>query len=196
MPTRIATQIAASARLLTAMATDQELAQTLAAAADACVRSLRNGGKVLLAGNGGSAADAQHVAAELVGRFAYDRPGLPAIALSTDPSIVTALGNDYGFEQLFARQVQALGKPGDILLVYSTSGTSLNIVRALETAKGQNLVTCGLTGTKGQKGPMAALCDYLLAVPTTATPQVQEGHLVLEHILCGLIEEAIFPRPA
>lgn len=196
MQTQIATQIAASARLLTAMATDQELAQTLSAAADACVRSLRNGGKVLLAGNGGSAADAQHVAAELVGRFAYDRPGLPAIALSTDPSIVTALGNDYGFEQLFARQVQALGKPGDILLVYSTSGTSLNIVRALETAKGQNLVTCGLTGTKGQNGPMATLCDYLLVVPTTATPQVQEGHLVLEHILCGLIEEAIFPRPA
>lgn len=188
----IASRIAETARLMTAMATDSQLCDRLAATADACVDCLKGRGKILLAGNGGSAADTQHIAGELVGRFAFDRPGLPAIALTTDTSILTAVGNDYDFNQIFARQVQALGQQGDILITYSTSGQSANILQALEVAQANGLVTIGLTGNKGQKGPMAILCDHLLATPTDDTPQIQEGHLVLGHIICGLIESKIF----
>ena len=190
----IASKINETARLMTAMAADEQLCDHLAATADACVKCLQNGGKILLAGNGGSAADTQHIAGELVGRFAFDRPGLPAIALTTDSSILTAVGNDYGFNRLFERQVQALGRKGDLLIVYSTSGQSENILRALEVARTMELITAGLTGTRGKSGPMAPLCDHLLAVPADATPQIQEGHLVLGHILCGLIENIIFGK--
>jgi D-sedoheptulose 7-phosphate isomerase len=154
---------------------------------------LQQGGKILLAGNGGSAADAQHIAGEFVSRFAFDRPGLPAIALTTDTSIITAIGNDYGYEKLFARQVQANGNKGDVFIGYSTSGTSPNILRAFEEARKQGLVCIGLTGDRG--GPMLELCDYLLEVPSNDTPKIQEGHLVLGHILCGLVENAIFKAP-
>lgn len=147
----------------------------------------------MLAGNGGSAADAQHIAGELVSRFAFDRPGLSAIALTTDSSIITSIGNDYGFEKLFARQVQAHGKTGDVFIGYSTSGKSPNILRAFEEARKQGLVCIGMTGNHG--GPMQALCDYLLEVPSNDTPKIQEGHLVLGHILCGLMESAIFKAP-
>ncbi|MDZ7641588.1 MAG: D-sedoheptulose 7-phosphate isomerase [Desulfurivibrio sp.] len=188
----IASRITETAQLLTAMAADTRLCDLLAAAARDCAACFNNGGKILLAGNGGSAADTQHLAGELVGRFAFDRPGLPAVALTTDTSVLTAVGNDYGFERLFARQVQALGRRGDVLIGYSTSGQSANILRALEEARAGGLVTIGLTGGKGHHGPMAPLCDYLLATPTDDTPQIQEGHLVLGHILCGLIESEIF----
>ena len=152
--------------------------------------SLQNSGKILLAGNGGSAADAQHIAGELVSRFAFDRPGLAAIALTTDTSILTAIGNDYGYEKLFSRQIQALGLAKDVFIGYSTSGRSPNILKAFEEAKQKGLVCVGLTGNKG--GPMHELCDVVLAVPSADTPKIQEGHLMLGHTLCGLIENKIF----
>lgn len=170
------------------------LQAALAAAAAACAKCLQGGGKILLAGNGGSAADTQHVAGELVGRFAYDRPGLPAIALTVDTSILTAVANDYGYEAVFARQVQALGVAGDVLIGYSTSGRSPNILRALAEARARNLVTIGMCGEDGSD--MSALCDHLLAVPSRATPRVQEMHLVLGHALCEVIERGLFPREA
>lgn len=172
------------------MLADKQLQSTANAAAMACVKSLLNGGKMLLAGNGGSAADAQHIAGELVSRFAFDRPGLPAVALTTDTSILTAIGNDYGYDKLFSRQVQAQGNEGDVLLVYSTSGNSKNIIKALEVAREKGLITIGMTGNRG--GRMVDLCDYLLAVPDSSTPKIQEGHLGLGHIICGIIENVIF----
>jgi len=176
------------------MLSDAQLLRKVTDAAYACVKSLKAGGKILLAGNGGSAADAQHIAGELVSRFAFDRPGLPAVALTTDSSILTAIGNDYGYEKLFERQVQANGKAGDILIVYSTSGKSVNIIKALEQAREMGLVTIGLTGNKG--GRMVELCDYLLDVPSAETPKIQEGHLGLGHIICGIIENVIFGEAA
>jgi D-sedoheptulose 7-phosphate isomerase len=186
-------QLAEAQRILAAMRSDAALLATLESTAQACLRSLRAGGKLLLAGNGGSAADAQHIAGEFVSRFAYDRPGLAAVALTTDTSILTAIGNDYGYEQLFARQVRALGRPGDLLLAYSTSGRSPNVLRALEAARELGLVTVGFTGNRG--GPMRELCEHLLEVPSADTPKIQEGHLVLGHVFCGLVESEMFPRP-
>jgi len=173
---------------------DKALQVKVTEAAYACVEALQNGGKILLAGNGGSAADAQHIAGELVSRFAFDRPGLPAVALTTDTSILTAIGNDYGYEKLFERQVQANGRAGDVLIVYSTSGKSPNIIKALEKAREMGIVTIGLTGNKG--GRMVDLCDYLLDVPSSETPKIQEGHLGLGHIICGIIENVIFGEAA
>ena len=177
-------------QVMAAMLADESLQATVQQAAEACIACLEAGGKILLAGNGGSAADAQHIAGEFVSRFAFDRPGLPAIALTTDTSIMTAIGNDYGYEKLFARQVQALGSQGDIFIGYSTSGKSPNILLALQEARIKGLVCIGLTGNRG--GSMHDLCDYTLAVPNADTPKIQEGHLVLGHILCGLVENAIF----
>ena len=189
----ISAQIAEAKRVLTAMLADEVLLSTLETAAGSCIGCLQHGGKVLLAGNGGSAADAQHIAGELVSRFAFDRPGLPAIALTTDSSILTAIGNDYGYEKLFSRQVQAHGNKGDVFIGYSTSGKSPNILRAFEEARSRGLVCIGLTGNRN--GPMRELCDHLLEVPSGDTPKIQEGHLVLGHILCGLIENAMFKAP-
>ncbi|MDY7579609.1 D-sedoheptulose 7-phosphate isomerase [Herbaspirillum sp. RTI4] len=163
------------------------------AAARACITCLQNGGKILLAGNGGSAADAQHIAGELVSRFAFDRPGLPAIALTVDSSVLTAIGNDYGYEKLFTRQIQAHGNKGDVFIAYSTSGKSPNIVGALEEAHQRGLITIGLTGNRDSAMP--ELCDHILQVPSADTPKIQEGHLVLGHILCGLIERELFKAP-
>lgn len=176
--------------VMSAMLHDEALGLALKSAAEACIGCMRRGGKILLAGNGGSAADAQHIAGELVSRFAFDRPGLPAIALTTDTSILTAIGNDYGYDSLFARQVQAHGNKGDVFIGYSTSGKSPNILRAFEEARARELVCVGLTGNRG--GAMRELCQYLLEVPAAETPKIQEGHLVLGHILCGLIEKALF----
>ncbi len=187
-------QLTEAGRVITAMLADPRLLATLQAASQACIASLKQGGKVLLVGNGGSAADAQHIAGELVSRFAFDRPGLPAIALTTDTSILTAIGNDYGYERLFARQVQALGRAGDVLIAYSTSGKSPNILLALHEAREKGLCCVGFTGNRG--GPMRDVCDHLLEVPSADTPKIQEGHLVLGHILCGLVETAMFAAPA
>lgn len=149
-----------------------------------------NGNKILFAGNGGSAADAQHLAGELVSKFYFDRPGLPAIALTTDTSILTAIGNDYGYENLFARQVQANGIKGDMFIGISTSGNSANIVKAMEECKNKEIITVGLTGKTG--GKLADICDYTIKVPTDETPRIQEAHIMIGHIICALIEETIF----
>jgi len=186
----IAEQIAETQRVFAAMLVDETLVATLEAAAGACIECLQQGGKILLAGNGGSAADAQHIAGELVCRFAFDRPGLPAIALTTDTSILTAIGNDYGYEMLFSRQVQAHGQKGDVFIGYSTSGKSPNILRALEEARVRGMLCVGLTGNRGES--MRELCDFLLEIPSTDTPKIQEGHLMLGHVLCGLVENALF----
>jgi D-sedoheptulose 7-phosphate isomerase len=187
-------QIGEAQRIMSAMLADETIVSALKETAEACINAMRTGSKVLLAGNGGSAADAQHIAGEFVSRFAFDRPGLPAIALTTDTSIITAIGNDYGYEMLFARQIQAHGNKGDIFIGYSTSGKSPNILRAFEEAKNKCLICIGMTGNGG--GPMMELCDYLLQVPSTDTPKIQEGHLVLGHILCGLVENALFEAPS
>lgn len=187
-------QISESLRVLCAMGKSRVIVSTLAAIAQACIDCIQGGGKILLAGNGGSAADAQHIAGEFVSRFAFDRPGLPAIALTTDTSILTAIGNDYGYEVLFSRQVQANGNRGDVFIGYSTSGKSANILRAFKEAKERGLVCVGLTGNRG--GPMRDLCDFLLEVPSSDTPKIQEGHLVLGHIICGLVEKGLFKLSA
>jgi D-sedoheptulose 7-phosphate isomerase len=179
-----------SLRVFQSMLIDDRLISVTQFTAEICINALKSGNKILLAGNGGSAADCQHIAGELVSRFEFDRPGLPAIALTVDSSILTAIGNDYGYEKLFERQLQSLAKPGDIFFAYSTSGKSPNILKALEYAKSAGIVSVGFTGNR--QGPMKSLCDYLLEVPSPDTPRIQEGHLVLGHIICGLIENAIF----
>lgn len=186
----IYSQINEAQRVMSEMASSEVIQKQLEEISRACIYCLKNGNKILLAGNGGSAADAQHIAGEFVSRFAFDRPGLPAIALTVDTSILTAIGNDYGYEKLFARQIQALGNEGDIFIGYSTSGKSPNILLAFEEARKKGVVCVGLTGNRG--GEMQDLCDYLLEVPSADTPKIQEGHLVLGHIICGLVENEIF----
>src|SRR6266545_7923842 len=171
---------------------DKRLVETIAAVVDRVSAALGAGNKVLLAGNGGSAADAQHLAGELVSRFAYDRPGLPAFALTTDTSVLTAIGNDYGYEQLFARQVEAVGSAGDVFFGISTSGRSPNVLSALDAARAKGLVTVGMTGRAG--GQMPGRCDYLLRVPSDSTPRIQEGHIAIGHAICQIIEARLFPR--
>ncbi|MDL2279882.1 D-sedoheptulose 7-phosphate isomerase [Desulfovibrio sp. OttesenSCG-928-G11] len=156
--------------------------------------TLARGNKLLICGNGGSAADAQHLAGEFVNRFLIDRPPLPAIALTTDSSVLTAVGNDFGFELLFAKQVQALGQAGDLLLVISTSGNSPNIIEALKAARERGLTSLGLTGNGG--GKMASLCDFLINVDSASTPLIQEVHLAVEHLLCGLTDYYLFENVA
>jgi len=161
------------------------------AAARLLVATLRAGGKVLICGNGGSAADAQHFAAELVGRFRKERNALAAIALSTDSSVVTSLANDYSFSQIFARQVEALGKPGDILVAISTSGNSPNVMEASRRAREMGIKTMGLLGNAG--GQLFKDCDLAVVVPSRDTARIQEGHGVVIHILCRLVEDELFP---
>lgn len=194
MKNYIRAQIQETQRVMSAMLLDDALLARVEAAAEACITALSNGSKILLAGNGGSAADAQHIAGEFVSRFAFDRPGLPAIALTTDTSILTAIGNDYGYDKLFARQVQAHAQKGDVFIAYSTSGKSPNVIVALQEAKSRGVVCIGMTGNLG--GPMKDLCDHYLDVPSVDTPKIQEGHAVLGHILCGLVERALFKVPA
>lgn len=151
---------------------------------------LAKGGKLLFCGNGGSAADSQHLAAEFVNRFMLERPPLPAIALTTDTSILTAIGNDYGFEQTFSKQVQALGQEGDVLVGISTSGNSPNVIRAFKAAREKNMVTVGMGGASG--GEMAAYCDHMLLAPTKSTPVIQEVHIAAGHLLCRLVDYFLF----
>lgn len=164
--------------------------QQVRQAAKSMALCLAKGGKILLAGNGGSAADAQHWAAELVNRFILDRPPLAAIALSTDSSVLTAIGNDFGFEFVFSKQIQALGKEGDVFLAISTSGNSPNILEALQVARAQGLKTIGFSG--GGHGKMENLCDIMLAVPHKSTPLVQEIHATIGHLLCALVDHYLF----
>lgn len=157
----------------------------------ACGDALARGNKIMLAGNGGSAADSQHIAAEFVSRLARDRRALAALALTTDTSILTAAGNDYGFETVFARQVQGLGRPGDVFIAISTSGNSPNILCALEAARQMEILTIGFTGAGG--GRMAGLCDILLRAPSSQTQYIQEMHIKVGHIVCAIAESAFLP---
>jgi len=168
----------------------ESLAEAVAAAATAVTATLRKGGKVLLCGNGGSAADAQHIAAELVGRLRLERGGLPAIALTVNASVMTSLANDYGYDMVFARQVDALGCEGDLLVGISTSGRSPNVVRALEAARAGGVITVGLTGR--EPGEMGALCDHLLAAPSDDTQRIQEVHIAAGHAICEIVESELF----
>jgi len=162
---------------------------TAVAAADAIVASLQRGGKVLVFGNGGSAADAAHAAAELVGRFRRERRGFAAIALTADASVLTSVANDYGFDRVFARQIEALGQPGDIAFAITTSGESANAVRALEAARARQLTTIALTGRDG--GPAGRLADVHVNVPSESTPRIQEVHRTLLHVICDLVETSL-----
>jgi D-sedoheptulose 7-phosphate isomerase len=165
------------------------LAPAIAGAASTLADCLAAGGHILLCGNGGSAADAQHLAAEFVGRFLKERRAFPAIALHANTSVLTALGNDFGFETVFARQVEAHGRPGDVLVGISTSGNSPNVLQAVVTARQVGLVTVGFSGGSG--GQLAKACDICLTVPSSSTPRVQEGHILVGHIICGLVEDAL-----
>jgi D-sedoheptulose 7-phosphate isomerase len=164
-------------------------AASIVAAAEAIRRALAAGGKLLIAGNGGSAADAQHIAAELVGRYKRERAAMPAIALTTDTSALTAIGNDYGFESIFARQVQALGRQDDVLMAISTSGRSPNILRALEAARDGKLTTIGLTGEKGMDP--ACLCDVTIVAPSSETALIQQLHIAAGHAICDYLESVV-----
>ena len=166
--------------------------ETIAQTAETIAHGLRTGHKVLFFGNGGSAADAQHLAAELVGRFGPDRLALPAISLATDTSVLTAVANDYGYEKVFARQIEALGQSGDTAVAISTSGNSPNVIAAIDVARSKGLFTIGLTGETG--GKMKDRVEVLFRVPSRETPRIQETHLLLGHILCELVDRALFPE--
>lgn len=173
---------------------DPRFIETIAAIVERVVAALDAGNKVLFAGNGGSAADAQHLAGELVGRFNYDRAPAAGLALTTDTSALTAIGNDYGYDRVFERQVLGLGRPGDVLVAISTSGRSPSILKAIAAAHALGLVVIGFTGESG--GDMAALCDLCLHAPSSSTPLIQQLHITAGHIVFGLVEERLFPREA
>ncbi|MBD3367408.1 MAG: SIS domain-containing protein [Candidatus Eisenbacteria bacterium] len=173
------------------MANAPRAAPDVQRAADAVVAALRGGGRALLCGNGGSASDAQHIAAELVGRLGRERPGMAAEALTVNPSTLTALSNDYGYERVFARQVEAVGRPGDVLIGLSTSGGSLNVVEALHAARDRGLTTVALTGERG--GPVAEAADIAVRAPATRTQRVQELHIAIGHALCEVVEDELHP---
>lgn len=176
--------------LITTMLEDKQFQETVFSVAQVCIDALKNSNKILFCGNGGSAADCQHLAAELVSRFNFDRPGLCGIALTTDTSALTAIGNDYGYEKVFSRQVEALGRSGDILFGFSTSGRSKNVILAFEAAKAQGLQTIGMLGEDGRE--IGKLSDIQINIPSQYTPKIQEGHICIGHIICNLIEVAMF----
>ncbi|WP_398328121.1 D-sedoheptulose 7-phosphate isomerase [Vulcanococcus sp.] len=190
MPASVSQSFEDAARTYAALAADSHLHTTLEAVVELVVRALGQGNKLLFAGNGGSAADCQHMAGEFVSRFMFDRNPLPAVALTTDSSILTAIGNDYGYEQVFSRQVRGIARVGDVLFAYSTSGNSQNIVAALQVARELQVATVGLTGAS--EGRMNPHCDHLLQVPSTCVPRIQEGHLLMGHTICEMVEERIF----
>ena len=177
-----------SARVKTAFA--HENADKILAVVKLLVQTFRSGRKVILFGNGGSATDASHIAAEFVNRFLIDRPPLPAIALNTDPAVITSISNDFGYDQIFSKQLMALGQEGDVVLGISTSGNSENVIKALDVAKKGGMKSIVLTGGTG--GKLAALADYTFIVPSRHTPHIQETHITLGHILCQLVDEELF----
>jgi len=186
--------LAESVSVLSALAIDGDARSVLLRFADIIVNSLRADGKLMVAGNGGSAGDAQHIAGEFVVRLMYDRAPLAAVALSTDGSVLTAGGNDYGFEHVFERQVLALGRRGDVFLGISTSGNSPNVLRAIEAARGRGIAVLGFSG--GDGGRMAKACDHLFLAPSNKTALIQQTHIVVAHVVCALVVRAMFPPPA
>ena len=171
---------------------NEGLLKTIAASVDVIVTAFRNGKRVYFCGNGGSAADAQHLAAEFSGRFYTDRKALPAEALHCNTSYLTAVGNDYGFDEIYSRLIDGIGEQGDILVGLSTSGNSPNILKAFKTAKKKEMITIGFTGKSG--GEMRPLCDHLINIPSTDTPRIQESHIMVGHIICQLVEEKYFAK--
>lgn len=169
---------------------NEELINKIEDVSQRCVALYRGSNKTILAGNGGSAADAQHIAAELVGRYGFDRPSIPSLALTTDTSNLTAIGNDYGYDQVFSRQLEGMGQEGDIFIGISTSGNSVNIINAFTSAKKKGIMTVALTGRDG--GEMAKIADVALVVPSDSTPRIQESHILIGHIICDIIEKEIF----
>jgi D-sedoheptulose 7-phosphate isomerase len=192
MSISVSNEIDQTISMLSALVSERALVARIEQVAERLTAAFRAGNKVLLAGNGGSAADAQHIAGEFVSRFNFDRPGLPAFALTVDTSVMTAIGNDYGYEKLFERQIQASGRAGDVFWGYSTSGRSPNILRALEAAKAQGMFTVGFTGNGPDVVHMRERADICIEIPSASTPKIQEGHLVCGHIVCGIVEENIF----
>lgn len=184
------TELASAAQVLQALQQDALLLDGFERWVGLCEQALASGNKLLFIGNGGSAADAQHLAAELVVRFKLTRRGLPALALTVDSSALTAIGNDFGFDQLFSRQVEALGQPGDILIALTTSGNSVNVLKAVPVAQAMGIQVVAMTGASG--GNIAALADLCLAMPSDDTPRIQEAHTLLGHLLCDLLEKRMF----
>jgi D-sedoheptulose 7-phosphate isomerase len=182
-----------SCETLSRAADDLNLRAKIHEIAGAITAAFRSGHKLLIAGNGGSAADAQHIAGEFLSRLNFDRNPLPAIALTTDSSVLTAIGNDYGFDRTFERQVRGLGRPGDVFIAISTSGRSPNVIAALKAAREEGLTTIGFTGS-GANGLMQPLCDHCLAAPAEETPLIQQVHIVAAHAICGLVERSLFSR--
>ncbi len=186
----ISSELQQTASLFTKLASDQPLIEEVLRISKSCIEALQNGNRIIFAGNGGSAADAQHFAAELVGRFYFERPGLPSIALSTDTSMLTAIGNDYGFKYVFERQLQANAKNGDVFIAMSTSGDSENILQAIQYCQESKIISIGLAGETG--GKMKELCDHCICVPSMSTPRIQEMHTVIGHLICAEIERQLF----
>jgi D-sedoheptulose 7-phosphate isomerase len=185
-------QIEGSIKVKQSILDDENILTEIEKAASICIEAIRNNNKILFAGNGGSAADAQHLAAELVNRFGFDRPGLPALALTTDTSVITSISNDYGYDKLFSRQIQAIGCKGDVLIVLSTSGRSANITFGIAEAKKCGLSVIGLTGESDEK--MKPFCDVCISVPSSETPRIQEAHILIGHIICSDIENTLFGK--
>lgn len=183
-------QLQAALQLKQALLNDHAMIAQIERVSMLCVQGYQQGNRIFAGGNGGSAADAQHIVAELVSRFYFDRPALAAEALTVNTSILTAIGNDYGYDQLFSRQLEANARPGDLFFALSTSGNSVNILKAIEAARKIGMKIIGFTGQKG--GKMAALCDECFHAPSSETPRIQEAHITIGHIICALIEEVIF----
>lgn len=186
---RITSEIEESVNVKVSMMKDKKLIETVSKIIDEIVSALKRGRKILLCGNGGSAADAQHFAAELVGKFRKIRKALSAVSLTVNTSILTSIGNDFSFDDVFKRQVEAIGKKGDILIAISTSGNSKNVIEAVEQAKKMGIFTIGFTGKDG--GKLAEICDIVVKVPSSSTPRIQEMHITLFHAICGIVEEII-----
>ncbi len=186
----IATEYNKTKEIFEKLSRDNDFHKNILSIASLCVSSLNNGKKIMFCGNGGSAADSQHLAAELVSKLCYDRPGLNAIALTVDTSALTAIGNDYGYDRSFARQVEAIGNKGDVLFVFSTSGKSKNVIEAVKSAKNREIITVGFLGQEGQE--IGDLVDCQINIPSKETPKIQEGHIATGHIICSIIEEEIF----
>ena len=190
MKNYIKNQVKKSYETKLAIYENEELLNKIMDVSKRCVELYKTDKKTILAGNGGSAADAQHIAAEMVGRYGFDRPSLPSLALTTDTSALTAIGNDYGYEQVFSRQLEGMGQGGDIFIGISTSGNSKNIINAFEVAKKKDILSVALVGRDG--GEMAKMADIALVVPSESTPRIQESHILIGHIICDIIEREIF----
>lgn len=188
---QIKTQIRASISVKEAVLADEELLNQVERLAQTCLASLKAGGKIIFAGNGGSFADAQHLSAEFTSRFLFDRAPLASLALATNSSAISAIGNDYGYEQIFARELQAIARPGDVFIAISTSGNSANILAAVSAAKELGVTTVAWTGAGG--GRLGQMCDCI-CIPSPETARIQECHILIGHIVCGLVEAAYFPK--